>query len=96
MLRRELDAVAARVAPSVFVRSLGLLGVIEFGKVTDATAASWKKLGAELSARKLSLHVDASRGTAIFSPPPCISEQELVSGMRAFGDAAVAAFGART
>ncbi|HEX5061336.1 MAG TPA: aspartate aminotransferase family protein, partial [Kofleriaceae bacterium] len=96
VLRRELDAVAARVAPSVFVRSLGLLGVIEFGKVTDASAASWKKLGAELSARKLSLHVEPSRGTAIFSPPLCISEQELVSGVRAFGHAAVAAFGART
>jgi hypothetical protein len=44
----------------------------------------------------VSLHVDAKRGTAIFSPPLCITEQELVTGVRAFGDAAVAAFGSRT
>jgi taurine--2-oxoglutarate transaminase len=96
VLRRELDAVAARLATPVFVRSLGLLGVIEFGSATPATQPSWKKLGEGLAARKLSLHVDAARGTAIFSPPLCISEQELVTGVRAFGDAAVAAFGART
>jgi taurine---2-oxoglutarate transaminase len=92
VLRRELDAVAARLAIPTFVRSLGLLGVIEIGK----GAAGWQKLGAELATRKLSLHVEPARGTAIFSPPLCISEQELVTGVRAFGDAAVAAFGSRT
>src|SRR5678815_3370826 len=29
VLRKELDAVAARIAPRVFVRSLGLLGALE-------------------------------------------------------------------
>jgi 4-aminobutyrate aminotransferase-like enzyme len=70
--------------------SLGMLGALEI----EAPAGAWGKLGAELAARKLSLHVDGKRGTAIFSPPLCITEQELVTGMRAFGDAAVAAFGA--
>lgn len=88
VLRRELDAIRGRIGRG-FVRSLGMLGALE----VDAPAAAWGKLGAELAARKLSLHVDGKRGTAIFSPPLCITEQELVTGMRAFGDAAVAAFG---
>jgi taurine--2-oxoglutarate transaminase len=88
VLRRELDAIRGRIGRG-FVRSLGMLGALEI----DAPAAAWGKLGAELAARKLSLHVDGKRGTAIFSPPLCITEQELVTGMRAFGDAAVAAFG---
>ncbi|HTR52110.1 MAG TPA: aminotransferase class III-fold pyridoxal phosphate-dependent enzyme [Kofleriaceae bacterium] len=90
VLRRELDAVAARVGVHAFVRSLGLLGALEL----EAEGAQWAKLGGELAARKLSLHVDGKRGTAIFSPPLCIAEDELVTGIRAFGDAAVAAFGA--
>jgi len=88
VLRRELDAVAARIGRG-FVRSLGLLGALE----VDAPLAQWGVLGKELAARRLSLHVDGKRATAIFAPPLCISEQELVTGMRAFGDAAVAAFG---
>ena len=96
VLRRELDAAAARVGTKTFVRSLGLLGVIEFGVATSATQAAWQRLGTELAQRKLSLHVDPKRGTAIFSPPLCITEQELVTGVRAFGDAAVAAFGPRS
>jgi taurine--2-oxoglutarate transaminase len=96
VLRRELDAVAARIAARPFVRSLGLLGVIEFGVATPETQSAWQRLGAGLAERKLSLHVDPKRGTAIFSPPLCITEQELVTGVRAFGDAAVAAFGSRS
>jgi taurine--2-oxoglutarate transaminase len=92
VLRKELDAIAARIAPKVFVRSLGLLGALEF---ESAPMEQWAVLGRGLIERKLSLHVDTARGTAIFSPPLCITEQELVTGMRAFGDAAVAAFGAR-
>jgi taurine--2-oxoglutarate transaminase len=90
VLRRELDAVAARI-PGVrsFVRHLGLLGVLE----VEAELSRWQALGKELAARKLSLHVDGKRGTAIFAPPLCITEEELVTGVRAFGDAAVAAFG---
>jgi len=90
-LRRELDAIAARLATTTFARSLGLLGALEI----EAPAAAWTALGRELSARRLSLHVDGKRGTAIFSPPLCITEDELVTGMRAFGEAAVAAFGAK-
>jgi taurine--2-oxoglutarate transaminase len=91
VLRRELDAVAACIAPETFVRSLGLLGAVEL----EAPLDRWAVLGKELGARKLSLHVDGKRKTAIFSPPLCITEQELVTGVRAFGDAAVAAFGTR-
>jgi taurine---2-oxoglutarate transaminase len=95
VLKRELDAIAARIAPNTFVRCLGLLGALEIGHPGSALDC-WGVLGKELSARKLSLHVDGKRNTAIFSPPLCIREDELVTGMRAFGDAAVAAFGART
>jgi taurine---2-oxoglutarate transaminase len=92
VLRRELDDVAARlVGVNTFVRSLGLLAALE----VEAPLAAWSALGGELAARRLSLHVDGKRGTAIFSPPLCIREDELVTGVRAFGDAAVAAFGGR-
>jgi acetylornithine/succinyldiaminopimelate/putrescine aminotransferase len=89
VLRRELDAIAARIRPRSFVRGLGLLGALEVEAPVDA----WAKLGGELSKAKLSLHVDPKRGTAIFAPPLCITEAELVTGMRSFGDCAVAAFG---
>jgi taurine--2-oxoglutarate transaminase len=90
VLRRELAQVAARLGVPTFVRSIGLLGALEL----EAPAASWAVLGTELAARKLSLHADAKRGTCIVSPPLCITEDELVRGLRSFGDAAVAAFGA--
>ena len=92
VLHRELAAVAARLGGKSFVRSLGLLGALEL----EAPAGAWARLATELAARKLSLHNDGKRGTCIFAPPLCITEDELVVGMRSFGDAAVAAFGART
>jgi taurine--2-oxoglutarate transaminase len=90
VLHRELAAVAARLGAPAFVRALGLLGALEL----EAPADAWTKLGHELAARKLSLHNDGKRGTCIFAPPLCITEDELVHGLRGFGDAAVAAFGA--
>jgi taurine---2-oxoglutarate transaminase len=90
VLHRELGAAAARLGRKTFVRSLGLLGAIEL----EAPADAWARLGGELAARKLSLHNDGKRGTCIFAPPLCITEDELVRGLRSFGDAAVAAFGA--
>jgi taurine--2-oxoglutarate transaminase len=89
VLRKELASVAARLRVPSFTRSLGLLGALELEAPLDA----WGKLRGELAARKLSLHDDGKRGTAIFAPPLCITEDELVRGMRSFGDAAVAAFG---
>jgi acetylornithine/succinyldiaminopimelate/putrescine aminotransferase len=90
VLRREVEAVAKRVPGArPLVRGLGLLVALEL----EAPLERWKTLGAELSARRLSLHVDGKRGTAIFAPPLCIGEAELVSGVRAFGDAAALAFG---
>ncbi|MEO7734055.1 MAG: aminotransferase class III-fold pyridoxal phosphate-dependent enzyme [Kofleriaceae bacterium] len=92
VLHRELAAVAARLGVPSFVRSLGLLGALEL----EAPAAAWSTLSDELAARRLSLHNDGKRGTAIFAPPLCITEDELVRGMRSFGDAAVVAFGGAT
>ena len=71
------------------VRGLGLLVALEVG----APLEQWKRLNGELAERRLSLHVDGKRGTAIFSPPLCIGEDELVTGVRGFADAAVIAFG---
>ncbi len=90
VLRKELDTAAARIRVKSFVRSLGLLGVLE----VEADKEAWTMLGNELAKAKLSLHLDPKRGTAIFAPPLCITESELVTGMRAFAEAAVSAFGA--
>ncbi len=90
VLLRELDAVSKRLAVRAPVRGLGLLAAI----APEAPLSAWQALGAELAQRKLSLHVEGKRGTAIFAPPLCITEEELVRGVRSFGDAAVAAFGA--
>jgi acetylornithine/succinyldiaminopimelate/putrescine aminotransferase len=87
---RELAAVAARLGVPAFTRGLGLLAALEL----EAPVAAWTRLEHELAARKLSLHNDGRRGTCIFAPPLCITEDELVRGLRSFGDAAVAAFGA--
>ncbi len=91
VLLRELDTIASRLAVKTHVRGLGLLAAL----APEAPLDRWQKLGVELNARKLSLHVDGKRGTAIFAPPLCITEQELVTGVRSFGEAAIAAFGAR-
>jgi taurine--2-oxoglutarate transaminase len=90
VLRRELDHVAARLRGASFVRALGLLGTIEI----DGPAEAWARLGREIAARKLSLHEEPRRGYCVVAPPLCITEDELVRGVRSFGDAAVAAFGA--
>jgi taurine--2-oxoglutarate transaminase len=91
VLLRELDAVAARLAVKAPVRGLGLLAAI----APEAPLEKWAVLSAELVKRKLSLHVEAKRGTAIFAPPLCITEQQLVDGIRSFGDAALIAFGGK-
>ncbi len=90
VLLRELDAIAARIAVPTSVRGLGLLAAF----APAASPEQWKALGGELARRKLSLHV--GRGMAIFSPPLCITGQELVTGVRSFGEAAVAAFGGKS
>jgi taurine--2-oxoglutarate transaminase len=92
VLLRELAAIGEAIAPKSFTRGLGLLAALE---VEGAPVAQWQQLGAELSKRRLSLHVDGKKGTAIFAPPLCISEQELVTGVRSFGEAAKLAFGTR-
>jgi len=93
VLHAELERIQARLAAPSFVRSIGLLGALDFVDVGPAKA--WSQLERELAARRISLHVEPRRGTCIFAPPLCITEGELASGMRAFGDAAVAAFGGK-
>ncbi len=89
---RELRAAAARLPGRTFVRGLGLLWALE----VEAPAERWTRLGRELAARKLSLHVDGKRGTIIVSPPLSIGEDELVTGLRGVADAAAIAFGGAT
>jgi taurine---2-oxoglutarate transaminase len=91
VLLAELHAVAARLGVRTFVRGLGLLAVLELE--TPPAAAAWAAFTAGLAERLLSLHLDGKRGTAIFAPPLCITEAELVTGLRSFGDAAALAFG---
>lgn len=91
VLLRELAAIRDALPVKGFSRGLGLLAVLEL----EAPIEQWLKLGSELGKRKLSLHVDGKRGTAIFAPPLCITEQELVTGVRSFGEAARLAFGTR-
>jgi taurine--2-oxoglutarate transaminase len=89
VLLRELTAVASRLSGvRTFVRGLGLLAALEI----EAPADAWARLGRELAARRLSLHVDGKRGTCIFAPPLCIGDDDLVTGIRGFGEAASAAF----
>jgi len=90
VLLRELEVIRDAIAPRAFTRGLGLLAALE---VDNAPIEHWQHLSAELSNRRLSLHVDGKKGTAIFAPPLCISEQELVMGVRSFGEAARLAFG---
>jgi taurine--2-oxoglutarate transaminase len=89
VLLAELRAVAARTGVKSFVRGLGLLAALE----VECTPAQWAAFGRELAARKLSLHLEGKKTTAIIAPPLCIAEADLVAGVRALGDAAVAAFG---
>ena len=89
VLLAELRAVAARLGVKSFVRGLGLLAALE----VECTPAQWAAFGPALAARKLSLHLEGKKTTAIIAPPLCIAEADLVAGVRAFGDAAVAAFG---
>jgi hypothetical protein len=59
----------------------------------EAPLERWSHFSRELAARKLSLHVDGKRGTAIVSPPLCIGEDELFTGLRSLGEAVAVAFG---
>ncbi|MBE7451514.1 MAG: aminotransferase class III-fold pyridoxal phosphate-dependent enzyme [Kofleriaceae bacterium] len=94
VLLDEVRAVAARLSGCrTFVRGLGLLCALEIEAAEGERDPAWRRLGQELVARRLSLHVDAARATAIFAPPLCIGHDELVAGVRSFGDAAIAAFG---
>lgn len=99
ILLGELDAIRVRLSSGasaqVFSRGLGLLAVLEIQSAASnpESLSAWAKLGAELATRRLSLHVDATRRTCIIAPPLCITEQDLLRGVRSFGEAVSIAFG---
>ena len=88
VLHRELRAVAgAARGPGPSCASLGLLGALELEAPADAGP------GSATSSRRASCRSTstASAGPASSRRPLCITEDELVRGVRSFGDAAVAA-----
>lgn len=78
---REIAAAQPGVVRAV--RGLGLLAALEL----DADDNEWRALTAGLARRKLYLHADPRRGTAIFAPPLVISEEDLRSGVQQFAEA---------
>jgi taurine--2-oxoglutarate transaminase len=70
-------------------RGRGLLAAID----VRLGAAGWKRLAAELAARRLHVHVSEKRGTAILAPPYIIGDDELAAGLEQFAQAFAAAAG---
>ena len=64
-------------------RGLGLLAAVD----VSLAPHGWRRLHSEVRARHLYLHLSERRQTAIFSPPLCIAEDDLVGGVQAFGEA---------
>ena len=50
-------------------------------KEPELTIDSWKRLTADLEARRLHLFASAKRGTAVLAPPYVIGEEELAAGL---------------
>ena len=82
MLRelREIDDPRVK-----FVRGRGLLGVLEL-ELED-----WPALSAAVRAEKIYVHLKPKTGMIVLSPPLCISEAELVDGIRRLGKAIASA-----
>lgn len=89
VLARELGALAARLEHrSIKVRSVGLMGCLEIA----GDGAEWQLFSQRLVAQRIMLHADGKRQTAIITPPLCITETELVDGVKRVGEAAAVAF----
>jgi len=83
-LRSRVAALRDRRSDAVtHVRGLGLLVAAEL----DLEAEEWRRLGAALRKRRLHVHASPRRGTVIFSPPLCITEEEIEQGVRLFEEA---------
>jgi taurine--2-oxoglutarate transaminase len=73
-----LRALAARLPAAVGnPRGRGLLAAVDLTLTPDA----WKRLAANLEARRLHLFASQKRGTAVVAPPYIIGEEELAYGM---------------
>jgi taurine--2-oxoglutarate transaminase len=82
-LQEGLVALAERHAMAGAVRSIGLLGALDL----DLDAAAFERLSAALRERRVHLHVQKRVGALIFSPPLCISSEELDGGLSRVDDA---------
>jgi len=69
------------------VRGLGFLAAIEL----DLRPAEWMALTRVLRERRVSTHIYAGRGTAVFAPPLIIERSDLEAGMNAFAESLRAA-----
>lgn len=80
-LLEELRLIQAQDPRVKFVRGRGLLATLE------VELSDWDALARELHRRRLYLHLKAKTGMVVFSPPLCISEEDLRAGLRSFGEA---------
>ena len=77
-LLAPLRALAGRLPDAVSnPRGRGLLAAVDL----ELAPAAWKRLSANLEARRLHLFASQKRGTAVVAPPYVIGEEELASGL---------------
>ena len=86
-LLAPLRALAARVPAVTRPRGRGLLAAVDLA----LAPAAWKRLAADLEARRLHVHLSAKRGTLIVAPPYIISDADLAAGMTSVCDAVAGA-----
>ena len=79
-----LRALAERMPAAVASpRGRGLLAAVDL----RLTAPQWKRLTADLEARRLHLFASPRRGTAVLAPPYVIGEEELAAGLASLSEA---------
>jgi taurine--2-oxoglutarate transaminase len=85
-LRALCTAQSAHVSEA---RGRGLLAAVDI----QGSAEFWRNLQKAVADRRLFLHLNEKRGTAIFAPPLNIEEETLKDGMQLFADALADAAG---
>jgi acetylornithine/succinyldiaminopimelate/putrescine aminotransferase len=81
---RVARALAQRLPGAVSnPRGRGLLAAVDL----TLTPAAWKRLAANLEARRLHLFASQKRGTAVVAPPYVIGEEEMASGLASLATA---------
>jgi len=82
-LLAPLRALAERCAAVENPRGRGLLAAVDVRLAPSA----WKRLTADLEARRLHLFASPKRGTVVLAPPYVIGEEELATGLSALAEA---------